>query len=235
MLGQCFYQKNFAAGLPPGVPTKEIRAESADRMVRYIVGGSKRTLLALVNLGSIAIHTMNCRAASVDRPDWLVFDLDPPEGGFPKAVAGALIVKQVLDEHGVRSFPKTSGGKGLHLFVPLKPGPTQEQVRGFAKSVGAEAERRRPELLTTSISKAGRSDRVFLDALRNAFGQTVVAPWSVRHRPGAPISVPLAWDEVDARLDPSAFTLRTIERRLREPDPWAGFFEARQRLDVRTR
>ena len=136
MRGACFYQKNFARGLPAGTPTEPVRAETTGKIVHYAVGGSRRTLLALVNLGCIPLHLMNVRRGALDRPDWLAFDLDPGSGRFADAAEAAEVLRALLDDLGVRSYPKTSGGRGLHVLVPLRPGPDQATVRGFAMHVG---------------------------------------------------------------------------------------------------
>jgi bifunctional non-homologous end joining protein LigD len=230
MRGQCFFQKNFPKGLPAGIPTAPIRAASTGQTVNYVVGGSKRTLIALVNLGCIAIHVMNCRRRSLRRPDWMAFDLDPGSGAFADAARAGHVLRAILDDLRVRSYPKTSGGRGLHVLVPLRSGPTQDEVRAFVLEVGRMMAARAPRLVTTEMSRAKRRGRVFVDVLRNAFGQTIAAPYSVRRRPKAPISTPLAWEEVDARLDPSRYNLRTFDRRLAERDPWVDFWAKRQRL-----
>lgn len=235
MRGSCFYQKNFARGLPPGVPTEPVRAETAGKVVHYVVGGSPRTLLALVNLGCIPIHLMNCRRGALDRPDWLAFDLDPGSGHFADAASAGLVLRQILDDLGLRSYPKTSGGRGLHVLVPVRAGPGQDELRGLAMHVGRLMAARAPRLVTVEMSKRDRRGRVFADALRNAFGQTIAAPFSVRRRPRAPISTPLAWDEVDPELDPTRFNLKSIERRLTGEDPWHDFWMRRQRLPRLTR
>jgi bifunctional non-homologous end joining protein LigD len=229
MRGSCFYQKDFGTR-QAGLPTTAIRAASTGKTVHYVVGGSRRTLLALVNLGCIAMHLMNCRRGALDRPDWLAFDLDPASGRFADAAKIGHVLREVLEERGLRGYPKTSGSRGLHVLVPLRPGPTQAQVRATAQAVGRAVAERAPDLATVAMAKAERRGRVFLDALRNAFGQTIVAPYSVRRRPGAPVSTPLAWDEVGPGLDPASFTIRTLARRLADGDPWAGFWKHRQRL-----
>jgi bifunctional non-homologous end joining protein LigD len=228
MLGDCFFQKNFARGLPPGTPTFPIRAAHG-KEVHYAVGGSRGTLLALVNLGSIAIHVMNARTAFRDRPDWLAFDLDPTSG-FADAARAAAVLRGVLEELRLRSYPKTSGGRGLHVFVPLRLGPSQEHVRAFAFAVGELLSQRAPDLVTTEFAKAGRGGRVFADAMRNASVQTVVPPYVVRRRPRAPVSTPLDWDEVVPNRDPADFNLRTFERRVAVRDPWSRFWSDRQVL-----
>lgn len=230
MSGGCFYQKNFARGLPPGVPTVPVRAQTTGKVVHYVVGGSRRSLLALVNLGCIPIHVMNSRTDSLQRPDWLAFDLDPGSGRFAEAAEAGRLLRGLLDDLGLRSYPKTSGGRGLHVLVPVRPGPSQDAVRAFARKVGRLMAERAPRLVTVEMAKQKRGGRVFADVLRNAFGQTVVAPYAIRRRPRAPISTPLDWEEVDPRLDPMDYNIRTLERRLQTSDPWADFWTRPQRL-----
>ncbi len=167
---------------------------------------------------------------SLERPDWLAFDLDPESGAFADAAQVGRLLRGILDERGIQCYPKTSGGRGLHVLVPLRPGPTQDAVRAFALAIGRVMAERAPRLVTTEMSRARRRGRVFVDTLRNAFGQTIVAPYSVRRRPKAPISTPLAWDEVHGKLDPADYNLRTFDRRVAGADPWADFWAHRQSL-----
>src|SRR5258707_1934447 len=153
-------------------------------------------MLAMVTLGCIAVHVMNCRKEALARPDWLAFDLDPGSGKFSDAAKAGKTLSGLLDSLGLVSYPKTSGSRGLHVFVPLRPGPTQDEVRAFAAAIGETLAAKMPQLVTVEMSKAKRRRRVFADALRNAFGQTIVAPYSVRRRPKAPVSTPLDWSEV---------------------------------------
>jgi len=196
----------------------------------YVVGGSKETLWTLVNLGCIAIHVMNCQVGSLDQPDWLAFDLDPSTGQFRDAAKAASLLRELLHELRIRSFPKTTGGLGLHILVPLRPGLSQEEVRLFAHGISQEMARKSPKTITVQMRRAKRQNRVFADWVRNAFGQTIVAPYSVRCRPGAPVSTPLDWDEVRPELNPSRFNIRTIQRRLEGNDPWVDFWRSRQTL-----
>lgn len=231
MRGFCFYQKNFAQGsAPTGAPRLRQRAASTGRDVEYLVGGARSTLLGMTNLGCIAVHVMAGRTDHLDQPDWMAFDLDPTSGTFADAAKAGRALRVLLDELGLRSFPKTSGSRGLHVFVPLRRGPTCAAVTAAAAGIGEELARREPRLVTAAHSKAARGGRVYTDAFRNAAWQTVAAPYSVRRRPGAPVSTPLAWDEVTLRLDPARWTIRTIARRLAKDDPWADFWKARQRL-----
>lgn len=227
MRGSCFFQKNFVRGMPADVPRAPIVAKSTGRTVHYVIG-SKKTLLALVNLGCIAIHTMNCRVKSLDEPDWLAFDIDPSSGQFADAAKAGRILHRILQGIGVRSYPKTSGARGLHVFVPLRRGAEQSAVRAFARAVGRMVAEHAPDEITVNPRKSARRGRVFMDAARNAFGQTIVVPYSIRRRPHAPVSTPLDWDEVRPSLVPARFNVRTVERRLAAIDPWADFWRCRQ-------
>ena len=202
--GQCFFQKQAPDNLPAGVPTIRIPAPTVRRDIDYIVGGARKTLLALVNLGCIAMHVMNSRTDQLDKPDWLAFDLDPADG-FDSAARAATLLRAALGDHGLESFVKTSGGRGLHVFVPLRRGATQEQVRAYAARIAAELAKENPRLVTVEPRKAKRRAPVYLDVLRNASGQTIVPPFSVRWRPRAPVSMPLDWSEVRPKLDPGGF------------------------------
>src|SRR5262249_4677058 len=157
-----------------------ITAESTGRTVQYVVGGAEETLLALVNLGCIAIHVMNCQTGSLDQPDWLAFDLDPSSGTFADAARAGRLLRKLLEEHSVRSYPKASGGRGLHVFVPIRRRPDQDTVRAFARELAGQLAQRAPEIATVVMSKQARGARVFIDTLRNARGQTIVPPYSVR-------------------------------------------------------
>jgi bifunctional non-homologous end joining protein LigD len=229
LAGSCFYQKDFPPDKPPPGPRLVLRATSTGKDVRYVVGGSRSTLVSMVNLGCIAIHVMTSRAKRIREVDWLVFDLDPPES-FADAARAGLALRQVLDEARLVSYPKTSGSKGLHVFAPLRTGISQQDATAMAVALGEELARREPRLVTVEFSKAKRGGRVFADAMRNAYGQTIVPPYSVRRRPRAPVSTPLAWDEVSPRLDPAAFNVRTFHKRMARDDPWSDFWRRRQPL-----
>src|SRR5437870_4126690 len=231
MRGQCFYQKEKPKGLPPGTPTKRIKnVASSRKSTNYIVGGSLKTQLALVNLGCIAVHVSGSRAKTFPRPDWMCIDVDPSSGEFRDAARAAVHVKDALDILGLVSFPKTSGSRGLHVFVSLRVGPTAEEVLRFAERLVTRIAAAYPKELTVEHSIAARGKRVYLDPFRNGSVQTVVAPYSVRRRPHAPVSTPLDWSEVKPSLDPSTFNLGNFRRRLRTRDPWAEFFNSRQTL-----
>ena len=227
--GPCFYQKEKPAGLPEDTPTTRIEHESS--VIRYVVGGRLETQLALAGLGCIAIHVWGSRAAHPRQPDWVCFDLDPARGGFAEAARAGLHVKAALDALELHSYAKTSGGRGLHVFVPIEIGPDADQVKDFALGLSRHLARAFRDELTVEARIAARGERLYLDCMRNGFAQTVVPPWSVRARPRAPVSTPLDWSEVRPDLDPTSFNLGNIAERLAEPDPWADFFEHRQSLD----
>jgi bifunctional non-homologous end joining protein LigD len=228
ILRACFVQKEKPPGMPENTPTQKIQHEKGT--TNYVVGGRLETQLALVNLGCIAIHVWGSRAASPRTPDWVCFDLDPDSGKFSDAANAGLKVKQALDALDLVSFAKTSGKKGLHVFVPIRVGPDADEVRGFAESLGARLAAAYPKELTMEGRIAARKGRVYLDPFRNGFAQTVASPYCVRHAPGAPVSTPLDWKEVRPALKPADFNLGNFANRLEKPDPWADFFKSRQDL-----
>lgn len=231
MKGECFYQKEMPRGMPPGTPTKRIQnAEGKRRFTNYVVGGSLETQLALANLGCIAVHAMGSRAKTPRQPDWVCFDLDPESGNFADAARAGLYVKAALDALKLESFAKTSGSRGLHVFVPIRIGPDASEVLSFAEAVVQRVAAAHPGELTVEHSIAVRRGRVYLDPFRNGFGQTVVTPYSVRRREKAPVSTPLDWSEVKPTIDPSDFNMGNFAQRVKRADPWSDFFERRQSL-----
>jgi bifunctional non-homologous end joining protein LigD len=228
MAGSCFYQKEAPKSMPAGTPTQVIHHEKKD--VRYVVGGSAETQVALANLGCIAVHMWQSRAKQPEKPDWVVFDLDPGSGEFKDAAKAGLLLKAELDKLGLISFAKTSGSRGLHVFIPIRLGPGYDQTLGFAREICTRLASEHPDTLTIEQRIDARKGRVYLDHFRNGFGATVVAPYSVRRRPKAPFSAPLHWREVKPSLDPSKFNLGNYAKRLAGEDPWADFFKSRQKL-----
>jgi bifunctional non-homologous end joining protein LigD len=231
MRGQCFYQKEMPRGMPPGTRGKRLEHTAGKRTsTNYVVGGALETQLALVNLGCIAVHVMGTRASSPRQPDWVVFDLDPESGKFADAARAGLSVKEALDALKLKSFAKTSGSRGMHVFIPIRRGPDASEVLSFAEQVAERVAAANPKELTMEHSIAARRGRVYVDPFRNGFGQTVVAPYSVRRRPKAPVSTPLDWSEVKESLDPSQFNIATFAGRMKGEDPWQDFFGSRQSL-----
>jgi bifunctional non-homologous end joining protein LigD len=233
MRGECFYQREAPKELPPGTRTKRVRDEKG--FTNYVVGGSRVTQRALVNLGCIAVHVWSGRAPNPRRPDWVCFDLDPPSEAFADAARAGLLVKQGLDALGVTSYPKTSGSRGLHVFVPIRVGPDVGAVLAFAEEFVRRLAAAHPAEVTAEPRLAARRGRVYLDPFRNGMAQTVVAPFSVRRRPRAPVSTPLEWGEVSPTLVPSDFNLGNFAHRLTTHRPWKDFFERRQSLEAMVR
>lgn len=229
MRGDCFYQREAPREMPRGTPTKRVRDEKGH--TDYVVGGSRATQLTLVNLGCIAVHIWNSRAVAPRRPDWVCFDLDPTSGAFADAARAGLLIKEALDAIGVTSYPKTSGSRGMHVFVPIRVGPDVRRVLEFAEACVRRLAAAHPKDLTIESHLAARRGRVYLDPFRNGFAQTVVAPYSVRRRPTAPVSTPLAWAEVTPTLIPSDFNMGNFQRRIEGSNPWRDFFRSRQSLD----
>ena len=231
LAGQCFYQKDFPdTRAPADFPRVVVRASSTGKDVHYLVGGSRRVLLWLANTGCIAMHVMATPASRLQEPEWLALDMDPINGEFADAARAGLALRTLLDEHKLPSFPKTSGSRGLHIFLALKRGHTCEQVVSFATSLGEELARREPKLVTMARSKTARAAPVYADPFRNAYMQTIVPPFSVRRRPHAPVSMPLDWDEVTPKLDPAKFNIRTFDKRVAKADPWKDFKKSAVRL-----
>jgi bifunctional non-homologous end joining protein LigD len=228
MGGECFFQKEAPQSLPDDTPTKPIQHQN--RTVNYVVGGSRETQTALVNLGCIAVHVWGSRADRAHQPDWVVFDIDPTTGQFADAAKASQLVKAGLEALELTSFPKTSGSRGMHVFVPIRVGPDFDETLAFAEEFSKRLASAHPDTLTLEQRVKARGNRVYLDSFRNAFGATVVAPYSVRRRDKAPFSMPLRWEDVKSGLDPSRFNLGNFEKVLAGADRWQNFFESRQSL-----
>ncbi len=225
-----FMQKNVPTYTPPWVRTIRLWAETSKREVSYALCNDRRTLLWFANQRAVEYHPALMRADRRDYPTHLVLDLDPPSAGaFRSAVRAAQLVRQVLTEAGLAGAVKTSGAKGLHVFVPIEAPVTIEDVAAATRAIAARAERLDPALATTAFLREDRAGRVFLDSTR-AGGGTVVAAYSPRVRPGVPVSFPLAWEDLD-RVAPDDFTLRTAAGLIGDADPWADHMPQPQRLN----
>jgi DNA ligase D-like protein (predicted polymerase) len=221
-------QKNVPKYTPEWVTTVTIWAESSKRDIAYAVCNDSRTLLWFANQRAVEYHPTLFRLADRSSPTHLVLDLDPPEGdAFRLAVRTAHLVRQVLDDAGLRGAVKTSGAKGVHVFVPLLSATTEEAAAA-TRALAARAERLDPELATTAFVRDDRAGKVFLDSTR-AGGATVVAAYSPRLRPGVPVSFPVPWDELD-NVAPLDFTLRTAPPLLSTGGPWTDLMPPPQLL-----
>jgi len=216
-----FMQKNLPKYTPPWVQTVSLWAEASRREVTYALCNDRRTLLWFANQRAVEFHPALVRADHWTSPTHLILDIDPPgDDAFGLAVRAARLVRQALADVEMSGAVKTSGAKGLHVFVPLAPDAAIEDVAAATRALAARAERLDPALATTAFVREERGGKVFLDATR-AGGATVVAAYSPRARPGVPVSFPVAWDDLD-RVAPADFTVHTAPALLARGDPWAA-------------
>ena len=229
--GACFFQKHATGDFPDAilrVPLVEHGKTATGMAVDSLAG-----VLALVQLGTLELHVWGSRLESLERPDQMVFDLDPAAGlPFARVVAAARIVRDLLEGLGLAGFVKTSGGKGLHVVVPITPTRSWDEVKEFSRAIAEAIVRADPEHFTAVMSLKKRAGKTFVDFLRNGRGATFVAPYSTRSRPGAPVSVPLRWDELDSTSSGDRFTVADLSRRLAElkADPWEAYGSARREI-----
>ena len=216
---EAFMQKNVPKYTPDWVRTVPMWAESSNREVSYALCNDRRTLLWFANQRAIEYHPALVRIDRPDRITHLVLDLDPPEtDAFAMAVRAAQAVRQALSDVGLSGAVKTSGAKGLHVFVPIDDAATFEDTAAATRAIAGRAERHDPEIATTAFVKADRGGKVFVDSTRVG-GATVVAAYSPRARPGVPVSFPVAWEDLDD-ISPADFTIHTAVRQLGDRDPW---------------
>ena len=225
----CFFQKHTWAGIDPSIRHTRPEGEEEDVLFIEDLDG----LIALVQSSVLEIHPWGSRIDDVARADRMIFDLDPGPGlVWPDVIDAALQLRDLLQTHGLESFVKTTGGKGLHVVVPLNPAADWEPVKDFSQSVAEHMARRNPDRFTASLAIRSRNRRVFVDYLRNSRGATAVATYSTRARAAAPVSAPIGWEELSAEIGPAHYTLSNLPARLRhlDVDPWAGLGKLKQRL-----
>ncbi|MFJ1891936.1 non-homologous end-joining DNA ligase [Streptomyces sp. NPDC093108] len=210
--GEFFYQKRAPKNLPDWIPTARIAFPSG-RPADEICPAGLAAVIWAANLGTLTFHPWPVRSADTDHPDELRIDLDPQPGtDYADAVRAAHELRSVLDDHGLRGWPKTSGGRGIHVFVPIAPEWTFTEVRRAAIAAGRELERRMPDRVTTAWWKEERGERIFVDFNQTARDRTIASAYSVRPRPYAPVSAPLRWEEIDD-AEPRDFDIRTMPKR----------------------
>ncbi|HKA24519.1 MAG TPA: DNA ligase D, partial [Candidatus Eisenbacteria bacterium] len=211
--GKSFFQKDAPVYTPRWVRTVTVTSGHGERDIRYFVIDDLDMLRYVANLGTIPLHVWSARVGALDQPDWLVIDLDPKGAPFKQVVQVAKIVKTILDELDLPSAVKTSGATGLHILLPMGQRYSDEETRMFARLLATMVVDAAPEISTIARPIHARGGKVYVDFGQNGRGNTIVAPYSVRPLPGAPASCPLLWEEVNARLDPARFTIRTIPKR----------------------
>jgi DNA ligase D len=218
--GQRYFQKDTPAYAPDWIRTVTIPAPSARRDVRYLVCDDERTLSWLATQAALELHIAPARIDRLDRPDFLTFDIDPPEGAFDAAVEATGLVLEVLDAYRFVFGVKTTGGKGLHIVVPVERRVSHDELRTAAARIAETTLSRHPELLTVAFKKSDREGRVMIDPSRNGPGATIVAPYSARVGPDARVSFPVDPSNL-RRIDPSRFTVSTAAGSLGRPGPRA--------------
>jgi bifunctional non-homologous end joining protein LigD len=222
--GKSFFQHDAPVYVPPQIRTTRLFSEHAAREVDYFVLEDVESIAYVANLGTIPIHMWASRVASIQKPDFTSIDLDPKTAPFEHVVTVALALRELCDEIGVPTFVKTSGQSGLHVLIPLAATVTHDQARTLAFLLARVVTEAHPEIATTARVIEARGGRVYLDTMQNGHGRTLVAPFAVRAVAGAPVSMPLAWDEVNPRVSPRGFTIRTAVERMEAlgADPFAG-------------
>ncbi|MBW3572520.1 MAG: non-homologous end-joining DNA ligase, partial [Gemmatimonadetes bacterium] len=230
--GECFYQKHGDQHFHESIGRTLIAENDGEEKV-YTYVDSAAALVGMVQMGVIELHTSNARRDRFERPDRFVIDLDPAKDvPWTRTVDSAFQVRDFLAELGLDSWVKTTGGKGLHVVVPLSRRQRWDEVKDFTKAFSTDLSVRNPGKYVTRATIAARKGKIFIDYLRNGRGATSISAFCARSRPTAAVSVPLRWDELDAKLDPDAFTPEAVIRRVArlKRDPWDGFYASKQSI-----
>ncbi len=229
--GHCFYQKHPGEGAPSELGRIEI--EEKNGTTTYLIADDLAGLVALVQMGVLEIHLWGSTRRALEKPDRVILDLDPDEGlAWERVIEGAVALRKLLGEMGLETFVKGTGGKGLHVVLPLKPKYGWDEIKAFSHAIAGELVRRHPDYYTGALPKKARRGKIFVDYLRNQRGATAIAPYSARARPGAPVAPPLTWAEVEKGVRSDAFTVATMPERLarQRRDPWADLADCQQTL-----
>lgn len=230
----CFFQKHIEKDrIEPGLAVVSLKEKSTSRPYRYLV--SPLGLRSLVQLGALELHTWGASVDDPEHPDQLVFDLDPaPDVAWKEVVAAARLVRDILRRLKLKSYPKLSGNKGVHVHVPIARHYDWKQIESFCHAVAKQLEAEHPQRFTANMSKAKRTGKIFVDYLRNQRGATAVAPFSPRAKSGAAVAVPIPWSALTSRTRPDAYTVRSIDKYLKAypRDPWPGYFTAAQKIPL---
>jgi bifunctional non-homologous end joining protein LigD len=230
----CFFQRHAGSGTPEEIERFDIpAAEGTEGDASYLVIDDLAGLVAAVQIGVLELHPWGSTVDRPERPDRLVFDLDPAAGlPWARVVEAAVAMRESLEALGFQSFVKTTGGKGLHLVVPLDAQHGWDEAHAFARAVAEAMVAESPHLYTANMRKEARRDRIFIDYLRNTLGASAVAPYSPRARSGAPVATPVTWAELGRGLNPKDFTVDTVPQRVARTsnDPWADLPEIQQKI-----
>ena len=231
--GGGFYQRRAQEWFPRWLKTADIPMKSAPHlMVREVVADSPAALVFLVNIGALEIHASLARAGAPDLADMMIFDLDPPGDFTDEVRQAAWRLRDALAALGLPVFVKTTGSRGFHVTVPLRPTRSFDATRALARAIARRVIAESPQKLTLTPRKEQRKGRILIDIWRNAYAQTAVAPYSTRARSGAPVAMPLSWDEMTQGIHPRQWTIANAAQRLCGPDPWADFLAKAVDLDT---
>jgi len=235
---ECFYQKHATMAVPKVVGRVEIPEGAGTGTGTYTYIKDLPGLIAMAQMGVLEIHPWGSTVAKLETPDRITFDFDPDVGlPWERVAEAAIEMREALLGIGLQSFPKTTGGKGLHVVVPVTPKLEWDAIKEFAKWVSERFTAAYPERFTTNMAKRARTGRIFIDYLRNGRGATAIGAYSPRARPGAPVATPLFWEEVEKGAKPDAFTIETVPGRLAQlkSDPWTDMRNIRQSISARVR
>jgi bifunctional non-homologous end joining protein LigD len=233
---ECFFQKHLGRQRPLGVQNF-IWEEASGATRDYAYVDSIEAVIGLVQRGIVEFHTWGSRLPDPSRPDRITIDLDPaPDVPWPRVAEGAHLARTLLEELGLVCFLKTTGGKGLHVVAPIERRQGWDEVKAFTRAIARHLASVLPDRFTANMAKSRRGGRIFVDYLRNDEGATAIAAYSTRARPGAPVSVPLSWDELSPDLDPADWNLKTVPARLADRrDPWQGYEESTRAITAKMR
>ena len=226
-----FYAKNAPEGMPDWVKTVTLYSHSAKRNVNYIICNDLDTLIWLANLAAVEIHMPLSRVPERETPDFAFFDIDPePPATFEDASEVAFLVKEKLDQLGLKAYVKTSGKKGLHILVPIVPEYTFRETRDFVHAVGIQLMKESSKVVS-EFTDTKKPDRVFVDYTQNSHGRTMVCPYSLRVTADATVSTPIEWGELKKKIKPAEFNIQSVPELRKEP--WKDIFVSRQKLEVK--
>ncbi|MFT4058142.1 MAG: non-homologous end-joining DNA ligase [Legionella sp.] len=229
--GECFYQRHYNKATPKALHSIEVKGEK--EVEQYIYLSNKEGLLSLVQMGVLEIHPWGSTIEHLEQPDILIFDLDPaPNVSWSKVVASALEVRDYLAQYHLKSFIKSTGGKGLHIVVPIKPEYDWEDIKKFTHVFVQFLEKLKPDKYLSTMTKSKRTGKIFVDYLRNQRTATAIGVYSTRARIHAPVSTPLAWEELSKHHEDNTYTIKTLPNRLHQlkEDPWHDFWSIKQSL-----
>src|SRR5690606_18178001 len=227
---ECFFQKHASAGFPDDLKRVNVREKSSKR-ADYLYIDGVRGLIAAVQMGTLEFHVWGSKIDSLEKPDRVVFDLDPDESlEFPVVALAAAVVRQRLDNLGLKAVALVTGGKGVHVIAPLRRTADWKKVKAFAQGFAVQLSAEEPEIFLATMSKSRRRGRIFVDWLRNERGATAIAPYSTRARDNGPVATPVTWDELENLSSANCFRIDDVMERLENDDPWDKAKSLRQSI-----